>query len=197
MGGGKELGSARRRARSRRLAATDRDRGRPRRRPDPDCEPAAAAPAGDLPGGQPEEVAPCTVTRRPGQVACAWCGDRIEVSPVGRIPTWCSSSCRHRAWEQRRAADSGLVAREPFERIVEVEVEKPVRVEVEVPTIVVKRVEVMPVGRAWAPALEELNRQLERGVVYDRDLPVLVRALDDVIDAVNRRPWWRAQPGRR
>jgi hypothetical protein len=30
--------------------------------------------------------------------------------------------------------------------------------------------------------------------VYDRDLPALAEALQDVIDALERRPGWRGQP---
>lgn len=30
--------------------------------------------------------------------------------PRGRTPKWCSDRCRRRAWEQRRAAESGLAA---------------------------------------------------------------------------------------
>lgn len=39
--------------------------------------------------------------------------------PRGRPPKWCSPTCRHRAWEQRRAASSGLAAVEIIERAVE------------------------------------------------------------------------------
>lgn len=42
----------------------------------------------------------------------------------GRVPKWCSASCRHRAWEQRRAAEAGLAAVEVVDRRVEVIVEK-------------------------------------------------------------------------
>ncbi len=42
--------------------------------------------------------------RRPGQtVECGWCGRAVAVPARGRVPSWCSSSCRHRAWEARRA----------------------------------------------------------------------------------------------
>jgi hypothetical protein len=41
--------------------------------------------------------------RRPGQtVACGWCGRAVEEPARGRVPSWCSSSCRHRAWEFRQ-----------------------------------------------------------------------------------------------
>jgi len=50
---------------------------------------------------QPRRRAP----RVPGQaVACGWCGTKVAIPPRGRVPKWCSSTCRHRAWEQNRAA---------------------------------------------------------------------------------------------
>ncbi len=103
---------------------------------------------------------------------------------VGRVPTWCSNSCRHRAWEQRRAAASGLAARELVERLVEVEVRVPVTREVEV--------EVLPKGAAWVAALHQLADQIDRGLVYDRDLTALAGALDVAITALSRRPGRRA-----
>jgi transcription elongation factor Elf1 len=36
-------------------------------------------------------------------VTCAWCGIHVQVAATGPIPRWCGSSCRHRAWEQRRS----------------------------------------------------------------------------------------------
>jgi hypothetical protein len=76
--------------------------------------------------------------REPGQkVVCGWCRAEVAVPPRGRVPKWCSSSCRHRAWEQRRAADAGLAAVDVVDRVVEVvKVEKVVeerRVQVPVP----------------------------------------------------------------
>ena len=38
------------------------------------------------------------------------CRATVPVPSRGRVPKWCSASCRHRAWEQRRAAASGLSA---------------------------------------------------------------------------------------
>ena len=99
---------------------------------------------------------------------------------VGRVPSWCSNSCRHRAWEQRRAAASGLASRELVERRVEVEVRVPITREVEV--------EVLPKGAAWAAALHQLADQIDRGLVYDRDLAPLAEALDAAAAALTRRP---------
>jgi hypothetical protein len=52
---------------------------------------------------------------------CGWCGTETVYAGRGRRPKWCSPVCRHRACEQRRAADSGLAAVRVVDRIVEVE----------------------------------------------------------------------------
>ncbi len=54
----------------------------------------------------------------------------------------------------------------------------------------VERIEVpvMPKGAAWASALAELVRQLDAGRVYDRDLIALAQALNEVLQALDRRP---------
>lgn len=91
----------------------------------------------------------------------------------GRIPKWCSASCRQRAWEQARAAASGRSAVHVVERQVEV------------------RVPATPARGAWATLLGELARQLDDGRVYDRDLPALAPALRSVLDAYDRRPYVR------
>lgn len=130
------------------------------------------------------ERRPVPAPRRPATVQCLWCGSEIVVFRVGRVPTWCSNSCRHRAWEQRRAAASGLATRELVERLVEVEVRVPVTREVEV--------EVLPKGAAWVAALHQLADQIDRGIVYDRDLAALAGALDVAIAALSRRPGRRA-----
>jgi hypothetical protein len=60
--------------------------------------------------------------RRPGQaLACGWCGSPILLPTRGRVPKWCSSSCRHRAWELTRAAASGRTAVHVVDRVVEVD----------------------------------------------------------------------------
>lgn len=137
---------------------------------------------GPEPATQPRsEQAAEKRTRRPGQtLACGWCGGPISLAATGRTPKWCSDTCRHRAWETTRAAATGAVAVKVVDRIVEVD--KPVTVveHVEVPAL--------PKGADWADALPDLARQLDTGKVYDRDLPALTSALDQVIDALNRRP---------
>lgn len=129
--------------------------------------------------------------RAPGQiVACAWCGTTLTLATTGRIPKWCSPSCRQRAWEeQRRAAESGRSAVDVVVRIPEVE--KPVPAPQHCgPND--------PQGwRAWTGAPAELVVQLDRGLVYDRHLPDLVRVINEVLVAMERRPASRCAPGRR
>jgi hypothetical protein len=124
--------------------------------------------------------------RQPGQtVACGWCGKPISVRPTGRLPKWCSASCRHRAWEQRRAFTSDRGPVEVVDRVVRVEVEKPVRVVERV------TVEAMPSGRRWVEHMQVLVTQLQAGRVYDRDLLELARVLDVVSQAIQERPGWK------
>ena len=130
-----------------------------------------------------ERLLTAAKTRRPATVACTWCGSQTTVLPVGRVPSWCSNSCRHRAWEHRGAASSGLASREQVERLVEVEVPVTIIKEIEV--------EVLPKGASWANALTHLADQLDRGLVYDRDLAALAQAMDEATAALARRPWSR------
>ncbi len=117
--------------------------------------------------------------RRPGQtLACGWCGSPILLPARGRVPKWCSSSCRHRAWELTRAAASGRAAVHVVDRVVEVD--KPVPV--------IEHVPVSPHGPAWEHALADLVTELDTGRIYDRDLPALANALEQVVNALDRRP---------
>ncbi len=107
--------------------------------------------------------------RRAAATACVWCGGPITPGSRGPIPKWCSAACRHRAWEQRRAAASGRSAVEVVER----------RVEVQVPLV--------PTRRDWPRMLDDLAGQLKNRRVYDRDLPALARALQPVLEEYRRR----------
>ena len=40
--------------------------------------------------------------QRPAIIACARCRKVVNVGPIGRLPTYCSSSCRTAAFEARR-----------------------------------------------------------------------------------------------
>jgi hypothetical protein len=122
--------------------------------------------------------------RRPGQtLACGWCGSPILLPARGRTPKWCSSSCRHRAWELTRAAASGCAAIQVVDRVVEVD--RLVTVVQEVPVATV------PKGAEWPELLAQLATALDTGRVYDRDLPAVAQALAGVADALDRRPGWR------
>jgi hypothetical protein len=111
--------------------------------------------------------------RRAAATTCGWCHGPITPRSRGPIPKWCSVACRKRAWEQKRAAESGLAA-------VEI-VERPVPVSVPTPAVRVPR------HADWGDTLLELGRQLDRGAIYDRDLPIVAGALRDVLAAFERR----------
>ena len=129
--------------------------------------------------------------RAPGQVlACGWCGGPVVVQVRGRMPKWCSSTCRTRASERRRAAAEGLAAVQVVERDVErVKTVKVVQhhtrnVEVEVarwPSAITD----------WVTALGDLTRRVETGRVYDRDLENLAAAVNELAGAMVRRGRWR------
>jgi len=123
-------------------------------------------------------------------LVCGWCSRGFLPAARGRTPKWCSQVCRQRAWEQRRAARSGLAAIEVVQQVVEVE--KIVQKEV------VKRVEVpaRPSRRDWPAVLAELTTQLERGLVYDRDLPELGTRLSEVLQVLERRPGYQRMKAR-
>jgi hypothetical protein len=117
-------------------------------------------------------------------VACGWCGATVTVPNRGRIPKWCSATCRHRAWEQRRAAASGRAAIEVVDRPVEVvrRLTKVQRVIVEAPIAVAPQT-----VHEWSNLLAELTDRLDRGRIYDRDVPALRPAVAALVEAFNRR----------
>jgi hypothetical protein len=43
----------------------------------------------------------------------------------------------------------------------------------------------------WVDLLHQLAGQIDRGLVYDRELAAVARAIDEVIVAVRRRPYRR------
>jgi hypothetical protein len=103
----------------------------------------------------------------------------IALRTTGRLPKWCSDSCRHRAWEQRRALASGRTPVEVVDRVIEGE--KRIRV--------VQRVEVpaQPRRDEWAAHLMELAAQLDAGRVYNRHLPEITVAIDEILSSLVRR----------
>jgi hypothetical protein len=70
------------------------------------------------------------------------------------------------------------------EHTVETEIERVVRV--------VERVgvPVEPRGSDWPEMLAVLVKQLDTGRLYDRDLTALAEALNEVLQALQRRPAW-------
>jgi hypothetical protein len=82
-------------------------------------------------------------------------------------------TCRHRAWEQARAAASGRAAVEVVERIVVIPA--------------AQALATMPRHDGWVEVLRELARQLDRGLLYDRDLPRVSGALEEALAAFQGR----------
>ena len=136
-------------------------RRRQRAEPTPTSVARSRAPGADVAGRE----------RRAAARACGWCGGPITPKSRGPVPKWCSATCRHRAWEQTRAAASGRAAVQVVER----------RVEIGVP--------LKPTHRDWAKLLGELAGHLNDGRVFDRDLPVLGQALEPVLRSYR----WRAR----
>jgi hypothetical protein len=112
---------------------------------------------------------------RPELLECPWCGHVFRSGRTGRMPKWCSPACRHRAWEQSRAAASGRCSVDVVER------------RVEVPVVVERKVTVSPRGLAWLSVLNDLERQLDTSRLYDRDLPAVLTAINAVCTAAERR----------
>ena len=140
--------------------AHEQDRSEPRTGPEP----------------APKRRAP----RAPGQVVtCGWCGTEVPVPARGRVPKWCSSSCRHRAWEQRRAADSGRSAIEIKDRVVET-----------TRTVTVVQHHRNPGARPLSATVRDRVRrgpQRAHRTSRHRPLPVLTPAVTALLDAMRRR----------
>lgn len=144
---------------------------------------ASAAPASSAEA----ELVPVkrVAVRVPGQVVpCGWCGKSTPIPARGRVPKWCSSACRHRAWEQRRAAASGRSAIEVVDRFVEtVRTEQRVQKEVVEVTVDHRPTSV----REFAIVLFDLSMRLDMGRIYDRDLPEIDEALGHAFESLMRR----------
>lgn len=147
---------------------------------------------------------------RPESVDCGWCGKNIDVPNKGRVPKWCGTSCRHRAWEQTRAATSGRAAVQIVERIVTVEPKKPDARRITTPPPPTQPAAGVPYSpppgsthpsgptdaatalsaprpQQWPALLAELGRQLDTGRIYPRDLSPITIAFDHALQAINRR----------
>jgi len=117
-----------------------------------DAPPASARVQGDV-------VA--TGGRQPGQqCSCVWCGRAVIVKARGPLPKFCSPNCRHRAWEQARAARAGRAA-----------------------VVVVDRAVVSYPGdvQGWLLHLDRLTQEIRAGRL---DVDPLTGALDDLSAAV-------------
>jgi hypothetical protein len=118
--------------------------------------------------------------RRPGQtVTCAWCKRTFPLLMTGRLPKYCGDTCRHKAWENRRALAEQKPVVEVMIQSVEVERRRPG------PEVHVRRN-----GPGWVAALVALTEDLDRGRVYDRDLSQLAQQLNQVVRSLERRPSW-------
>ena len=122
----------------------------------------------------PAEGSPTGQARRAAATTCGWCHGAITPRSRGPIPQWCSATCRHRAWEQSRAAASGRSAVHIVERVVTVPAGPPASAP-------------KPRQLGWVNVLRKLAAQVEQGAVYDRHLLAIAAALDEVVRAVHRR----------
>jgi hypothetical protein len=122
--------------------------------------------------------------QRPEAITCGWCGQTVRVKARGRTPTWCSDQCRHRAWEQSRAAASGRSAVQVVDR----------------PTVVERTTRYLvpkpPRSPEWAETLRSLTRQVDNGRLYDRDLRAVAEATADLNRALERRLQRHRRPRR-
>jgi len=122
----------------------------------------------------PEETSRASASvathRLPGQVVeCGWCGKSVTIPSRGRVPKWCSATCRNKGWQANHAPTQGPV------RVVQQ------RVQVPAPTF-----EPRNVGE-WVELLEVLATRLAQGRIYTRDLPVLVPTINRLIEVTDRR----------
>ncbi|GGK94045.1 hypothetical protein Ppa06_70010 [Planomonospora parontospora subsp. parontospora] len=132
---------------------------------------------------------------RLGGRTCAWCGQYVAYSGRGRPASYCSKSCRNRAWEVRSAEArlqrdiaAGALRTEPVrETIREIVTEN---------TIVVRRTKPDPIvptaARQWIDVLAELREQLRTGELGRKHWQhaKLYDALADVVTALGE-----AHPG--
>jgi hypothetical protein len=132
------------------------------------------------PAGQPPRRAAARAgsgRRAPGQqVACGWCGQPVLVRARGPLPKWCSPACRHRAWEQDRAARSGRAAVEVLDRYVTA---------------------VPDDGPGWIEQLSTLTGQISAGPrpIADAALDHLAAALELAQAAIADRTRWQPRHG--
>ena len=121
----------------------------------------------------PEETSGASASvathRLRGRLWSADGGKSVTVPTRGRVPKWCSATCRNKGWQANHAPTQGPV------RVVQQ------RVQVPVPTL-----EPRNVGE-WVELLEVLATRLAQGRIYTRDLPVLVPTINRLIEVTDRR----------
>lgn len=103
------------------------------------------------------------MVRHEGPGALAWPSSR---DLTGRVPKWCSPTCRNKGWQANHAPSQGPV------RVVQQRVQVPMGTR-----------EPRNVGE-W---VELLSTRLAQGRVYSRDLPALVPAINRLIEVADRR----------
>ena len=132
-------------------------------------------------------LSPRKSPRTPGQVLeCGWCGGPVIVQVRGRMPKWCSSTCRTRASERRVAAAKGLTAVKVVERDIE-RIKTVKVVQHHTRQVEVEAVRWPSATSDWVTALQDLTRHVETGRVYDRDLEDLAGAVNELVGAMVRR----------
>jgi len=136
---------------------------------------SSASQSGDPAADAPQAAESAARARRHAASTCGWCGGPIRVRATGRLPKWCSASCRQRAWEQTRAAASGRSAVQIVERRVETPVAIP------------------PTRSDWPRLLGELVTQLDTGRIYNRDLDEMSAALIAISASMTRRLYIRSR----
>jgi hypothetical protein len=156
-----------------------RQRERERRRHQ---QPERATVKERTPPEMPVKGGPGGRARRAAATTCGWCGGSITARSRGPIPKWCSATCRHRAWEQSRAAASGRSAVQVVERLVAVPAKPPVATR--------------PRQSDWVQLLGELASQLDQGVIYDRHLVAIAFAVEEVGRGLRRRRQPAPEPPR-
>jgi hypothetical protein len=112
--------------------------------------------------------------RPPGQqLSCGWCGTPIAVKSTGRLPKWCSPTCRQRAWETDRAARSGQAAVKIVDRYIAA---------------------VPDTTDGWINQFTKLAGQIEHSASLDLDL--LGTCLDALSEAITNHTRWHDQQHR-
>lgn len=117
---------------------------------------------------------------------CGRCGGPVIVQVRGRMPNWCSATCRTRASERRRAAAEGLAAVKVVDRDVE-RVRTVKVVQHHTRNVEVEAIRWPSATSDWITALGDLTRRVETGRVYDRDLENLAAAVNELVGAMVRR----------